>query len=250
MSNLIKQIMDDLLKPFLADFKEMPAWIKWFGIVTSCVAIMILAIIFRARSEGVYNDKPRIHFIQNMDNQPKYVSQEANALFLDGRAMRPKIEGTVSQTEMTSDTHYFMGVVDEAWADSFPSAVTVDRDFLERGQDRYNIFCALCHGIGGLGDGVVHHRATQLVETGINGTTWVAPKNLHEDAIATQPVGQIYNSITNGVRTMAAYGSQIPVADRWAIVAYIKALQVSQNADASTVPNADSLPRVNEGSNP
>ncbi len=249
MSNLIKQIIDDLLKPFLADFKELPTWIKWAGIVSTCVAIMILAIIFRARSAGVYTDKPRIHFIQNMDNQPKFVSQEANALFNDGRVMRPKIEGTISRTEMTGDTHYFMGVVGDSFATTFPSGVTVDRALLDRGQERYNIYCALCHGVVGDGEGIIHKRASQLVETGVNGTSWVAPKNLHEDVIVTQPVGEIYNTITNGVRTMAAYGSQIPVTDRWAIVAYIKALQVSQNADASSVPNSDSLPRVNEGSN-
>jgi len=209
---------------------------------------MILAIIFRARSEGVYSDKPRIHFIQNMDNQPKFVSQEANALFNDGRGMRPKVEGAIARSEMTSDTHLFMGVVNDAWAISFPSTLKVDRAFLERGQERYNIYCALCHGFVGDGEGIIHKRATQLVETGVNGTSWVAPKNLHEDIIVTQPVGQMFNTITNGVRTMAAYGSQIPVTDRWAIVAYIKALQVSQNADASSVPNSDSLPRVNEGS--
>ncbi|MBC8202305.1 MAG: cytochrome c [Planctomycetes bacterium] len=249
MTNLIKQIIDDLLKPFLADFKEMPLWIKWGAVVMTSIAFMILAFVFRARSEGVYNDKPRIHFIQNMDNQPKFVSQEANAMFNDGRGMRPKVEGTVARNEMTGDTHFFMGIVDEAWATTFPDQITVDRPLLDRGQGRFNIFCSPCHGAGGFGDGVIHHRAQRLVETGVNGTTWVAPKNLHEDMIAAQPVGQIFNTITNGIRTMAAHGSQIPVADRWAIVAYIEALQLSQNADASTVPNADSLPRVDEGSN-
>ena len=93
-----------------------------------------------------------------------------------------------------------------------------------------------------------------MVETGVNGTTWVAPKNLHESTIASQPIGQLYNTITNGVRTMSSYASQIPVHDRWAIVAYIKALQISQNADASDVPQSELLPHKsdkssNEGSN-
>jgi mono/diheme cytochrome c family protein len=248
MTNLIKQIIDDLLGPILEDYKKVPLWIKWGAVLMTCIAFMILAIIFRARSEGVYNDKPRIHFIQNMDNQPKYVSQEANALFKDGRGMRPKVEGSISRSEMTSDTHFFKGVVEDAWATSYPSQITVDRKLLNRGQERFNIFCSPCHGAGGFGDGVVHHRATRLVETGVNGTTWVAPKNLHESEIVDQPQGQIFNTITNGIRTMGSYGSQIPVADRWAIVAYIEALQFSQNADASVVPNADSLPRVTEGS--
>ncbi len=229
MGNLVKQIIDDLLKPFLADFKTLPLWITWTLIVITCAATIPLALIFRART--AYSDKPRIHFIQNMDNQPKYVSQEANALFLDGRAMRPRVDGTIARNGMAEDTHLFMGVKDGAWASTYPSSLTIDEKFLERGQGRFNIYCSPCHGAVGKGDGLIHDRATQLVETGINGTSWVAPKNLHEEAIKAQAVGQLFNSITNGVRTMAAYGSQISTEDRWAIVAYMKALQLSQDAD-------------------
>jgi len=249
MGNLVKQIIDDLVKPFLSDLKELPLWIKWTVIVITCVATIPLALIFRART--AYSDKPRIHFIQNMDNQPKYVSQEANALFLDGRAMRPRVEGTIARSGMAGDTQLFMGVTDGAWSTEYPSSLTIDHDFLARGQGRYNIYCAPCHGVVGNGDGLIHHRANQLVETGVNGTTWVAPKNLHEDVVKEQPVGQLFNSITKGVRTMAAYGSQISTEDRWAIVAYMKALQLSQDADPSIVSNAETLPRksASEGTN-
>ncbi len=242
--------MDDLLKPFMADLKACPLWIKWAAIVMTCAATIPLALIFRARTS--YSDKPKIHIIQNMDNQPKFVSQEANSLFLDGRAMRPLVDGTISQTQMTGDTHLYMGLVKDSWADSYPASITVNRAFVERGQERFNIYCAPCHGKGGFGDGVVHHRAQRLLETGINGTTWVAPKNLHEDAVASQKKGQLFNSITNGIRTMAAYGSQISVDDRWAIVAYIEALQISQNANPKDVEDADTLPHTDgsdEGSN-
>ena len=245
MGNLLKQIIDDIMKPICADIKQTPAWIKWLIVVSICVATIPLALIFRARTS--YSDKPRIHFIQNMDNQPKYVSQEANALFLDGRAMRPQVEGTIARGAMTSDTNLFMGVTDGAWSTSYPSSLTVDHDFLARGQGRFNIYCSPCHGILGDGEGLIHHRANQLVETGINGTTWVAPKNLHEDVVKEQPVGQLFNSITNGVRTMAAYGSQISTEDRWAIVAYMKTLQLSQDADPSHVSNAETLPRRTAG---
>ena len=78
----------------------------------------------------------------------------------------------------------------------------------------------------------------------MNGTSWVAPKNLHEDAIRQQTVGQLFNTVTNGVRTMSGYASQIPTNDRWAIVAYIKALQLSQNADPTAIENSNVLPRV------
>ena len=94
----------------------------------------------------------------------------------------------------------------------------------------------------GYGEGLVHIRAMTLVETGVNGTSWVAPKNLHEDLIKDQPVGQVFNTISNGVRTMAGYASQIPTEDRWAIIAYIKALQFSQDADPAFVTNADQIP--------
>jgi mono/diheme cytochrome c family protein len=87
---------------------------------------------------------------------------------------------------------------------------------------------------------MVHKRAMELMNNPAigNGTTWVAPKSLHEQEIREQPVGQIFNTISNGVRNMAGYASQIPVADRWAIVAYVKALQRSQNARAEDVPQA------------
>ena len=250
MTNLIKQILDDLLKPFMADLKACPLWIKWTAVVITCAATIPLALIFRARTS--FSEKNKIHIIQNMDNQPKFVSQEANALFLDGRAMRPQVKGTISQNQMAGDTHLYMGIVNDAWADGYPESIDVTRQFIERGQERFAIYCAPCHGIGGFGDGVVHHRAQRLVETGINGTTWVAPKNLHEDVVASQPKGQLFNSITNGVRTMAAYGSQISVHDRWAIVAYMEALQVSQNANPKDVDGSESLPRTDasdEGSN-
>ncbi len=241
MATLIKQIIDDLLKPILRDVWETPVWIKWTLIVITCAATIPLAVIFRARTAS--SNKPKIHIIQNMDNQPKFVSQEANALFLDDRAMRPRVEGTIAQTGMVGDTHKFMGIVDGAWATTYPPDITVDKAFIQRGQERFNIYCAPCHGKGGFGDGIIHERAQQLVETGVNGTSWVAPKNIHEDIIKEQPVGQLFNTITNGVRTMSGYASQIPVNDRWAILSYIEALQVSRHASSDDVSGSESLPQ-------
>jgi mono/diheme cytochrome c family protein len=241
MTKLIKQIMDDLFKPIMEDVFATPLWMRWAVIVVTCAATIPLAIIFRARSAT--SDKPKIHIIQNMDNQPKFVSQEANALFLDGRAMRPRILGTIAQNGMTDDTHMYMGIADGAWVTTYPPSLTIDRTFIERGQERFNIYCSPCHGKGGFGDGLVHHRAQQLVETGVNGTSWVAPKNLHEDAIQALSVGELFNTITNGARTMSGYASQIPTQDRWAIISYIEALQISQNANPDDIAEANSLPR-------
>jgi hypothetical protein len=200
-------------------------------VTRATIVIVLLALIPPAliASLRATNSKvPRVHLVQDMDNQPKYRAQQADPMFLDGRAMRPPVEGTVARTGLEADDHYYRGVNGEAWADTFPAVVRVDMVFLERGRDRYNIYCSPCHGAAGYGDGMVNQRAMRLVNLGLNGTTWVQPKNLHEQAIVEQPVGQLYNTITNGVRTMPAYGSQIPVADRWAIVAYVRALQLSQ----------------------
>ena len=93
---------------------------------------------------------------------------------------------------------------------------------------------------------MIHQRAMSLLSTpGIsNGTTWVAPKSLHEELIRQLPVGQIFNTVTNGVRNMSGYAAQVPVADRWAIVAYVKALQRSQNARPTDVSDPQTLPQV------
>jgi mono/diheme cytochrome c family protein len=116
-----------------------------------------------------------------------------------------------------------------AWVTEFPLPVT--REMMARGRQRFNIYCATCHGLAGDGGGVVSKRALAL-EQG----TWVPPLSLHADSVVAQPVGQLYHTITHGVRKMPGYGDQIAVEDRWAIVLYIRALQRSRNASPSDVP--------------
>ena len=114
--------------------------------------------------------------------------------------------------------------------------MAMDAATLERGQQRFNIYCSACHGYAGFGDGAVNKRAMELVAnaTGpVNGTQWVAAKSLHDETTRNQPMGQLFNTITHGIRNMAGYASQIPVEDRWAIAAYVKALQLSQDAAAA-----------------
>ena len=216
-------------------------------IIYATLVLLILAMIppaLIARSRAVPSDKRRIHLVQDMDNQPKFRAQHRNSVFADERAMRPPVPGTVARGELNLDQHFIRGIVDAPsnqpqWATTFPTEVRVDMDFMRHGQERFNIYCLPCHGESGYGDGMIHQRADQLVRTGTNGTEWVQPKSLHEEAIRNQPVGQVFNSITNGIRTMPAYDSQIPTADRWAIVAYVKALQRSQHANENDVPAAD-----------
>ena len=220
--------------------KELPPAFVWIGLLTLSLILVPPAIILRARA--VPTESRRIHIIQNMDNQPKYVDQQENILFEDRRSMRPQIPGTISRSQMVSDTHYFLGTVDGEFVADFPEQVHIDEALLKRGRIEFEIYCLPCHGVKGAGDGVIHERAMVLLNAGTNGTTWVQPKNLHEEAITDQPVGQIFWSISNGIRNMAGYASQIRVEDRWAIVAWVKALQYSQNAPSERVPGSDTLP--------
>jgi mono/diheme cytochrome c family protein len=164
-----------------------------------------------------------------MDRQDNVRGQKANPLFADGRAMRPPVAGTVARGELREDGWLYRGVVGDDWAAGFPVEVTAST--LSRGRERYEVFCTPCHGMSGYGDGIVAKRAENLQEG-----TWVPPSSFHTDLVRTRPVGHLYNSITNGIRNMPAYGSQIPVEDRWAIVAYVRALQRSQNARIEDVP--------------
>ena len=205
------------------------------GILILSVAAMIPPTIV-ARARAVRSAKTRIHFVQDMDNQPKFRAQHANPLFADGRAMRPPVAGTVARGQLDTDEHFHGGIANGAWATTFPAQTPLTLNLVKRGRERFNIYCRPCHGAAGHGDGMVNKRAMELVNLAVNGTTWVQPKSLHESQIREQPVGQVFNTITNGVRNMAGYQSQIPVADRWAIVAFVKALQRSQNARVQDVP--------------
>ena len=212
----------------------MPKILIYGTIVVIFLAMIPPAVIAWARA--VNSSQPRIHLIQDMDNQPKFRAQHANALFADGRAMRPPITGTVARGGLNEDDHYYRGLSNGQWAATFPPQVAVTMDLLQRGRERFNIYCQPCHGLAGYGDGMVNRRAMVLMNLGVNGPTWVQPKSVHEQQIREQPVGQYFNTITNGVRNMPAYGPQIPVADRWAIVAYVRALQRSQNARPDDAP--------------
>ncbi len=205
-------------------------------ITTILIALGSVPFALAAMDRAVPSSRTRIHIIQDMDNQPKFRAQHANPLFADGRAMRPPVAGTVARGRLEADDHYYRGVVDGAWATTFPPRVQVNLDLVHRGQDRFNIYCTPCHGYAGYGDGMVNQRAMELVNRSVNGTTWVQPKNMHEQLIREQPIGQTFNTITNGVRNMSGYAAQIPTEDRWAIVAYVKALQRSQTADLNDLP--------------
>jgi mono/diheme cytochrome c family protein len=221
-------------------FWNIPTGFIYTGILLACLLLIPPALILRARA--MPTDKPRIHLIQNMDNQPKYMAQHESLLFNDGRAMRPRVPGTVAQGDMVGDTHFSLGLVDGAYATSFPSQVDLNDALLDRGRDRFNIYCLPCHGVTGEGNGRIHNRAMVLLNNGTNGTIWVQPRNLHQADMQDLPPGRIFHTISDGFANMAGYASQIPPADRWAITAWVYALQLGRNAPADAVPGSDSLP--------
>ncbi len=204
----------------------MPRSLKYALAVIAVLALLPLALVAKARVAT--SPRPRVHLIFDMDNQPKFKAQSANPLFADGRAMRLPVPGTVARGTLVPQ-EVATGRKGVQWLEVIP--VPVDRQLLLRGQERYNIFCAPCHGYSGYGDGAVQRRAERLEEG-----TWTPVASFHTETARARPVGYIFNAITNGVRTMPPYGAQIPVEDRWAIVAYVKALQRSQWATLADVP--------------
>jgi mono/diheme cytochrome c family protein len=206
---------------------KLPRWLL-FTLVTLVVLSWVpLALIMRARVTT--SSKPRIHIVPDMDNQPKYKTQSRNALFADRRAMRPPVAGAVARGAVIGQEEVMTGKVGESWVVEIP--VAVDEETLAVGRQRYDIYCSPCHGLAGYGDGMVAKRADELLEG-----TWTPPTSFHTDLIRQREAGHLFNTISNGIRNMPAYGPQIPVEDRWAVVAYLRALQRSQNATTDDVP--------------
>lgn len=205
----------------------MPRWLIWTAAVLVVLSWIPLALIARARV--VTSPRPRLHVIPDMDNQERFKAQQPNAMFADGRAMRPPVEGTVAVGGLREDDVFYRGKVGEQWVSEVPVEITMS--LLERGRERYDIYCTPCHGLAGYGDGMVAKRAEALQEG-----TWTPPSSFHTELVRQRPAGHLFNSIGNGIRNMPAYGSQIDESDRWAIVAYVLALQRSQNATIDDVP--------------
>ena len=209
-------------------WRELPVWIKFALAVLVVLSWVPLAFIVKARVS--YSEQPRIHVVPDMDNQAKLKPQAGSALFADGRAMRPPVPGAVAWDAPEPDDPFLTGRNgDGQWLTVSPVSVTMA--LMSRGQERYGIYCSPCHGLAGYGDGMVAQRATQLQEG-----TWVPPSSFHTDTVRGKPDGEIYHIITHGVRKMPGYAAQIPPADRWAIVAYVRALQRSQHAAVEDVP--------------
>jgi mono/diheme cytochrome c family protein len=152
----------------------------------------------------------------DMYDQPKYQPNQPSSFFENGQAMRPPVENTVAMGSFDPNSALFTGSVNGELATELPVELTAQ--LLERGQTRYNAYCAPCHGLAGDGNGVIAYRGPLQVPS------------LHNDRLRTAPVGYYFDVITNGVNRMYSYAARIPPEDRWAVIAYVRALQLSQYA--------------------
>jgi mono/diheme cytochrome c family protein len=215
-----------VVEPF---YSSLPAKIpKAFHVVGAfavCLACFPPLLIAYARATK--STAPRIHVWPDMDSQAKFKTQTLNPQFADRRTMRPPVEGTVAVGRLYEDSSLIDGKESDQFVRRIPLAATTA--LMERGRERFEIFCAPCHGFSGEGDGIVAQRAMAREEP------WIR-RSLIDDYAQKLPVGSIYNTIRYGKNTMLPYGSQIPPEDRWAIVLYVKALQRSQNATIDDVP--------------
>jgi mono/diheme cytochrome c family protein len=218
------------------------------------LALIPLSIIALKREQRT--PTPRLEIIQDMDKQAYLKPLRESSLFADNRGMRPQVPGTLAQEDMvflnmaevqahpgdqsldevqikTGDDYdrIMFGQVLSGGQGQFIQKIPlpVTPEFIQRGQEQFDIFCTPCHGFNGKGDGTVNQYVEQLRAAGDpNAGDWVQPTDLTGPSVKFLPDGMVYNIITNGIAVMASYGDQIQVADRWAIVAYVRTLEASQ----------------------
>jgi mono/diheme cytochrome c family protein len=164
----------------------------------------------------------------DMHNQPRYKPLAATDFFGDGRSARPTIEDTVARGQLRVDTPRFTGKENGKDIDYFPIQIT--REDVERGRERFNIYCSPCHGRLGNGNGMVVSRGLRQ------------PPDYHDERLRTAPVGHFFDVMTNGYGAMYSYASRVPVDDRWRIASYIRALQFSETPSGAATQTAGKKP--------
>ena len=170
---------------------------------------------------------------QKMSNQPRYDPLEPSDFFADGMSARPRIAGTVARGELVTNPFLVTGKINGVDGDGFPFPITAD--VLDRGQERFTIFCSECHGRLGDGNGMIPSRGYRR------------PPSFHTEALRTAKTGHFFDVMTNGFGAMPTYAPQVPVNDRWAIIAYIRALQISQNTQLPKLPSGAPAPSPAHG---
>jgi mono/diheme cytochrome c family protein len=165
----------------------------------------------------------------DMQAQPKQNPLSRSDFFADQRSERPPVEGTVARGQLHEDTYFYTGRTGNTPGNYMPFPVT--KEVLERGRERYNIYCAPCHSLVGDGNGFIPSRGFAR-----------KPPSYHIERLQKAPLGYFYDVMTNGFGIMPDYASQVSPQDRWKIVAYIRALQLSQNATRADVPAGQAVP--------
>jgi hypothetical protein len=159
---------------------------------------------------------------QDMQDEPKFFPQRGTSFYADGRSVRPQVENTVARNQLHADSYFYTGLTNGKEGEGVPFPVTMQ--VLERGQERFNVYCTPCHSRVGNGIGMIVQRG------------YAKAGSFHSARLESAPLGHFFHVITNGYGAMPDYAAQIAPADRWAIVAYIKALQLSQKATQADVP--------------
>lgn len=159
---------------------------------------------------------------QDMQNEPKMIPQRGTTFFADGRSARPQVVNTVARGQLYEDQYFYTGLINGKEQDAMPYPVTLE--VLERGQERYNLYCTPCHSRVGNGDGMIVQRG------------YKPAANFHDAKHLNQPLSHYFYVMTNGYGAMPDYSAELRPVDRWAIAAYIRALQLSENAAMSDVP--------------
>ena len=182
--------------------------------VSTCYAVSVLIVVVMGGSACR----------QDMHDQPKYVPLRESTFFADARSARPLVVGTVARGQLHEDALLYSGKNNGADTTMFP--FLIDDLVMARGQERFNIYCSPCHGRTGFGDGMVVRRGYRR------------PPSYHDDRLRHVPIGHLFDVISNGFGAMPDYAAQINAEDRWAIVAYVRALQLSEHATVADVPAA------------
>jgi Cytochrome C oxidase, cbb3-type, subunit III len=176
---------------------------------SSQAARIVFAVISLLAVSGCHTDRY---------DQPRYEALEKSDFFVDHRASRPVVAGTVARGELREDEPLYTGKQDGQLVGELPQSLDLNLALIRRGQERFNIFCTPCHGQLGEGDGMIVRRGFRR------------PPTYHSDRLRGVPIGHFFDVITNGFATMPDYAEMIPVRDRWAIAVYLRALQWSQYA--------------------
>jgi len=194
-------------------------------------------VVLPGCARGCTSSRPPIHLNPSMDNQPKVRAQAASTFFYDGASMRPPVPGTIAIGGLKEDSALFTGRgADGQFVATIPMAA--DEARLERGRQRYTIYCQPCHDAKGDGKGILFQRGN------------VPTASFHQEKILSYPDGQLFDVITNGTGLMAGYRWPIPPADRWAIIAYVRELQRERQARGAAAPAAAEAPAAAPAAKP